>query len=273
MKPYQMFIDSTKEERAESLKSSVENGAASKDAIGVEKKTSAKVLAAMIDSGDCEAGDINKTAEKVCGREIRKVFQGVYELRVVFSSIVAGDIDLTEEDFDKLDASKLALISPFILKDELKPKLGEAVAKLKDGGTAKDIREIKGGEKKEPKAVKEMREKAEAAEKRAVEAEAKAKEIESRYTVDVAFACTDIQPGDAVLKSDQLRARLMRDLTGALERGDEETLTLIHAKAGRLFMAACRALQVDPRELIDSLASETAKSAAAATQTIEVAAA
>ncbi|RYD38124.1 MAG: hypothetical protein EOP85_17160, partial [Verrucomicrobiaceae bacterium] len=233
---YASMISATPEARKEILK--ISTGTTS--TTGDYKKSTAKVLTAMIIAGDCEESKIRESAEKITGVDIRDIYQGIYELRVVFSALVKKEIDLTEDEFDSIGSSILALLSPFIQKDELKPLLAEAV-KLAKSGTAKQIRDLKPkGEVKEPKAVREMREKFEAeagktaaAEERAAAAEKRAKDIESRYTVKCAFAITDIEQGDAVLTSDQLRNRIKADINSAYQSKDEDMLVYHHDMLGK----------------------------------------
>lgn len=278
---YETMIGSSPEARADLLKQFT----GTKDSVGDFKKTTAKILAAMIAAKDCDESKIRETAEKITGVDIREIFQGVYELRVVFSALVSKIIDLTEDEFDSIGSSILGLLSPFIQKDELKPLLPEAV-KLAKSGTAKQIRELKPKtEPKEPKAVKEQREKAEAAEtkaaqaeERAAAAEARAKAIEETYTVKCQFAITDLKStATPILESDQLRNRLKRDLLQAKDSGNEESLLYQNDKLAKAFYGSCQLLGIDPVQVMMDIASELATSAkgkeTAATATIEVVAA
>jgi hypothetical protein len=225
------------------------------------KKGTAKILQAMITSKDCEESKLRETAEKITGVDIREIFQGVYELRVVFAAVVANQIELTEDEFDSIGSSILALLSPFIQKDELKPLLPQAVA-LAKSGTAKEIRDLKPKkEPTEPKAVKEQREKTEAAEKKAVEAEERAAaaekraaEIESRYTVECQFAITDLPNGGPVMKSDQLRNRIRQDLRNA----DEESALFHRDKFLKGYVGICQQLGLDPMAGLTDLMAELA---------------
>lgn len=124
------------------------------------QKYIAKQLFAKIEAAECSPGEKSKLARKVVGqyvesnlqgehrqallygKDIRRELQNVYELLVVYTEIRKNVIDLTEEDFDQLDASKLALLSPFISKPEYNDKL-EAAVELAKTGTAKRIRELK----------------------------------------------------------------------------------------------------------------------------------
>lgn len=124
------------------------------------QKHIAKYLFAQIEAGNCNAGEKRRLARTVVaeyvesnlqgeyqqallfGKNIRRNLQNVYELLIVFTEIRKNTIDLTERDFDGLDASKLALLSPFISNSKYNSKLKAAV-ELAKRGTAKAIRELK----------------------------------------------------------------------------------------------------------------------------------
>lgn len=279
---YSTIIAASKETRAAELKLVADTAKSHQDASGTLKKGASKILAALIIAGDCQESEIRDTAKEITQQDIRDVLQGVYELRVVFAAIVAKTIDLSEEDFDKIEHSKLALLSPFIQDPKYADKLVEAVEMLKTGTTATKLRELKGIEKKEPKAVKEQREKAEAAEakatqaeERAAAAEARAKAIEETYTVKCQFAITDLKStATPILESDQLRNRLKRDLIQASDSGNEESLIFQKDKLAMAFFGSCELLGVDPIAAIKDLAAELATvrkgKETAATSTIEV---
>jgi hypothetical protein len=129
---YAAILGLTPEHRAQFLRDSTVT-------TGDVKKTVAKTLAAMIAANDCPAGKIREKAKEITGKDIRENFQSIYELLAVFQAVIAGEIDITEEEFEAMESSKLALLSPFLSKDELKPLLAEAV-ELAKNGTAAAIR-------------------------------------------------------------------------------------------------------------------------------------
>lgn len=178
------------------------------------KKTVTKALVAMVKAGDCKAGEMKEHALKITGRDIKSNFSSIYELVAVFTAVIDQKIEITEEEFDSMESSKLALLSPFLSKPELADLIPDAVDKAKNG-TAKDIRELKPDvEKKEPKAVKEIREKFEAAEKQLEEA----KEREKAFRVPCQFAVTDLMdPSHPLLTSPQVQARILGDSAKAAD--------------------------------------------------------
>lgn len=243
--------------------------------VGDIKKPVTKTLAAMIDAGDCKQGQLRETAKEITGKDIKSDFQSIYELLAVFQAVIACSIEMTEAEFDAIDSSKLALLSPFLSKEDLKELLPQAVELAKNGGTAAEIRALKPkGETKEPKAVKAMREKAEAAEERARVAEERAEKILECATIEIPFYCTDISKGEAVLNSNQLRNRIKNDLKGAKERGEAESLAFQADMLAKAFMGACALAGANPLEVIAALSAAGAKKATgkpgkASTATVE----
>lgn len=200
MKSYASILAGTTDDRNRILIVSCETSAS-------RQKEVAKALVAAVAAGDCKSGKFREHAQKVTGKDIRKNLQNVYELMAVFEAVLAGKIQITEEEFDNLDSSKLALLSPFLSKEELLPLLEQAVEAVKTG-TAKDIRALKPShEPKEPKAVKEMREAKEKAEKELEEFRAR-----EAAMIDVQFAILDLEHKDkAVLESKMLGRRIKKD--------------------------------------------------------------
>ena len=200
MKSYASILAGTTDDRNRILIVSCETSAS-------RQKEVAKTLVAAVAAGDCKSGKFRQHAEKITGKDIRENLQNVYELMKVFEAVLAGKIQITEEEFDNLDSSKLALLSPFLSKPELAEKLDEAVEAVKTG-TAKDIRALKPShEAKEPKAVKEMREAKEKAEKDLEDYKAR-----ERVMIDVQFAIVDLEnPQKAVLESKMLGRRIKSD--------------------------------------------------------------
>lgn len=228
MKTYATLTALSKDERETTMKTAVERGIAIASERTILQKEVAKTLVAMTESGEIEEGKLRKHAMKITGHDIRETLQNVYELVNVFQAVIKGAIALTEEEFDKLDASKLALLSPFMSKPELKEKLGEAVEAAKTG-TAKDIRALK------PKVEK---------------SDDKPDEKPETTSIPVGFAATDIGPKDALIKSAQFKARIKSDLITALENEDTETIESIMEGFGKVFLVACQGLGVDPLDFI-----------------------
>lgn len=181
MNQYHSLLILNYQQRADELITSIRS-------YNVPQKQVAKILAAMVSGGDCKPGDMKKHAEMITGLDIRKTLQNVYELTNVLRAVIGEEIEITLAEFDSLDASKLALLSPFLSKEELKPLLAEAVNAAKTG-TAKNIRDLKGsGETYESKTVKELREKLK-------HSEARAKAAEDRLS-GMLFRMTEGQAGN-----------------------------------------------------------------------------
>jgi hypothetical protein len=247
MKQYEAMKGGTAAERNEIAMAC---GSAAKDSIKNTRKELAKVLIAMIAAGDCEAGSINAHAKEITGKDLRKDFQGVYELMGVFSAIVDGKITLTEEQFDTLEPSKLALLSPYLNVEEHKDKLEDAVDALKEGKSAKDIREIKGAtEPKKPKRVIELEKELETM-KAALERSGGGTAITSALIV------TDIPADAPILTSRQVIDRLKADM--AAHQKSEETMDVMIDKLGKALVAACTLAQVDAKEVVEDIYAELA---------------
>lgn len=204
------------------------------------QKVVVKILVAMIAAGDCKEGEIKSHAEKIAKCDIRETMQNVYPLVKVFTAIVAGAIDITEDDFDRLDASKLALLGPFLTKPGLKDKLHDAVQAAKTG-TASDIRDLK------PKKVKAEKD----------------PDPGKTASIPVGFAATDIGPDDPLVKSKQVLTRFMLDLQKALDSKNESNLETMQSVFGKCFVSACNCLGEDPLDFLADLAADTAKPATA----------
>ena len=214
MKQYAELFAASKDERETELKNSIDRSITLADSKTVLQKLVAKLLVAMTNAGEIGSGDMRKQAQKITGHDIRETLQNVYELVNVFAAIEKGEIELTEEDFDKLDTSKLALLSPFLTKPDLKEKLGEAVEKAKIG-TAKDIRELK------PKSDK--------GDKKTEDEKPKGTEI------PIGFVATDITATDPLVKSAQFKARLRTDFARAIETEDDESLMAMVSLFGKAY--------------------------------------
>jgi len=267
---YETLLKGTQADRETAFTESFATAKLSKNNLTAMQKQAAKILASMIDAKECEPGDIRKHAMKLTGEDIRDTMQNVYELLRVYQAISAGEIEITEEQFDAGEASKLALLSPFLEKEEYKPLLADA-AKLALSGTARELRELKQGDKPkaEPKGEKVLREKFEAAEKdlttKLEAAEAKLADSAARGEgVPVAFACTDIPAGTAVLRSGQLRGRLRADILHAMNSGDAGEMDFQLATYAKIYDAVCVAMGADPAAALREIAANRATPAAAA---------
>jgi hypothetical protein len=236
MQTYANLLALSKDERETELKTTAARGVVLLSEKTILQKVAAKTLCAMKSAGEI-TGNMNTHAVKITGHDIRLTLQNVYELVSIFTAIQAGEIELTEEDFDTLDASKLALLNPFLTKPELKDKLGEAVKAAKNG-TAKDIRALK------PKKDKDGE---------------KAEKPESETTrIPVGFAATDIGPTDPLVNSAQFKARIKADMIGACDTANGEAIETMLETFGRMFLIACSALGEDP---LDFVAAHTAANA------------
>lgn len=241
MKQYAELFAASKDERETELKNSIDRSITLADSKTVLQKLVAKLLVAMTNAGEIGTGDMRRQAQKITGHDIRETLQNVYELVNVFAAIEKGEIELTEEDFDKLDTSKLALLSPFLAKPELKEKLGEAVEKAKTG-TAKDIRELK------PKADKGDK-KPEADKPKGTE-------------IPIGFVATDITATDPLVNSKQFKARIKSDFQRAMDSAGDETIDDMKDYFGKAFVTACQILGEDPLDFLAELAGNAAKPAA-----------
>ena len=263
MKTYATLLSLSKEERETELKTASARAIAMKSESAELQKDVAKLLVSMTKSGEITDGDLAKTGKAITGEDIRRTFQNIYPLVKVFTAIVEERIAMTEAQFDKGESSKLALLGPLCEPDadeETKAKLAECVAALtgENPPTAKELRELIGGEKKEPKAVKEMRERAEKAE---AEVERMKSSSPETASIPVGFAATDIGPRDALIKSAQFKARIKSDIITALENEDTETLESILNGFGKVFLVACQGLGVDPLDFIADTQAANAKPA------------
>ena len=245
MKKYAELLAASKDERETMMKTAVERGIVILSERTVLQKDVAKTLVAMTNSGECESGGMRKHAMKITGHDIRETLQNVYELVAVFTALEKGEIELTEEEFDKLDTSKLALLSPFLTKPELKEKLGEAVEAAKTG-TAKDIRNLK------PKADK---------------AADKAAEKPKGTEIPVGFMATDIASDAPLVSSGQFKARIKADLQRAMDSDGEEIIDDMKDFFGKAFLTACNILGEDPLDWLADILADKAKPAAG--QTVE----
>ncbi len=244
MKTYESMTSGTQESREKLLKTSTEK-------TGNGKKEIAKLLVAMITAGDCKPGKILEHAKSITGKDLRTNFQGVYELMSVFQAIIEKKIDMTEEEFDKLESSKIALLSPFLNKENLKEKLGEALQAVKDGKTAKEIRELKG--KSEPKPSKKVLE---------LEAEIerlKAENLKSGVIIESALVVTDISANAPILTSQQVKNRIRKDIETNTE--NQESLLSMVEVLGKALVMACVHAEVDAQEWLAEIYSDLAKKA------------
>lgn len=249
MKSYQTLLASTTKERTNELKKSFNRAGVLTEAKNELQKQVAKLFVAMIAGGDCQPGEMRKHGVTITGEDIREKLQDVYGLVNVFQAVVDGTIAITEDEFDKMDQAKLALLSPFLSEKatpERKAALNDAVEAAKNG-TANDIRKIAKATKGEDAKKDKDAEKPQATE------------------IPVGFVATDITPGEALVKSRQFRARLMADFTKAIETKDEESLTAMLSLFGKAYVSACNALGDDPLDFIAELA---ARDAAPATGTV-----
>lgn len=232
MKTYESLKALTTKQRANDLITCCETSVS-------RQKQVAKCLVAMVAAGDCKAREMSKYADKLTGMDIRREMQNVYELVRVFEAVIDGSIKITEEQFDSLDGAKLALLSPFLRKEELKAKLPEAVEAAKNG-TAKDIRDLK------PKAEKAKPE----------------SETPKGPEIPVGFLATDITDTDALVTSKQFKARIKSDMTRAMDTRDETAMDAMKAYFGTMFELCCRALGEHAVDAMEAYVGNTAKAAA-----------
>jgi hypothetical protein len=172
MKPYQSLLILTFQQRIVEFKGSLERR---------EAREVAKILVAMVAEGDCKWGEMREHAAMITdGKDIRKDLQSVYELVKVLHAVLANEIEISLAEFDSMKSSMLALLAPFLTKEELKPHLARAVEIAKTG-TANMLRDLKRPDGiRESKRMMELREKLTQCEARAIMAEARAKAAEER---------------------------------------------------------------------------------------------
>ena len=244
MKSYLTLTTLTTEERNEELKASNNRAVVLTDAKTELQKEVSKLFVAMIAAGECKPGEMRDHGLRITGKDIRKTMQDVYGLVNVFQAVIDGDVEISEEEFDKMDSSKLALLSPFIgpdAKPELKAVMEAAVEAAKTG-TAKDIRDLK---PKKEKAVAAETDKPKGTE------------------IPIGFVATDIAPGDALVKSRQFKARLMADFTKAMDTDDESTLLEMMSLFGKAYLSACQSLDENALECLAAFIAADATPAAA----------
>jgi hypothetical protein len=230
MKPqdYNTLVAATAGERSTALKTAATTTAN-------QQKLIAKILVAMVATGDCKPGELKAHAENLTGKNIKEEFQNVYPLVTVFMAVAEKKIDLSEADFDTLDGSKLALLATF-MGEKHKDKLPDALAKVKSGGTAAEIRALK------PKTAKPGTKSTET----------------PAATIPVTFAVTDIQPGESLLRSRQVRDRLRDDMQRAIDTANKGEQAFLLEKFARAFDAVCQALDIDPLDVLADIAAERA---------------
>ncbi len=236
MQNYVTLLALTSDERSLELKTSYTSVATLNTSKGELQKLAAKLLVSMAGAGDCKKGDYRKHAMKITGADIREEMQDIYGLIAVFDAVLADEIEITEEEFDSMESSKLALLSPFLSKDELKPFMDKATEAAKTG-TAKDIRALK------PKPKKEKDEEPEAA-------------------IPFGFIATDIGSDDPLVNSAQFKARMQADFAKAAASESDDALITMMNVFGRMLVSASAAMGCCPKEFLDELASEVAKPAA-----------
>lgn len=260
MKLYQTLLDSTTEERNAEMKRSFNKAVVLTDAKNDLQKMVAKLFVAMIAAQDCLPGEMRKHGILITGEDIREKLQDIYGLVNVFQAVVDGIIPMTEEEYDKCDSSKLALVSPFLTKDELKPMLAQAV-ELAKTGTAKQIRDLKPKEptkaEKEIEGLKTQLADSQKSEKEAVEAA-------KGTPITFGFIATDIKPGEALVNSKQFRNRLTSDYENAASEESEANDALLYSMLqlfGKAYFKSCVSLGHDPLDFIAELAEKYATSA------------
>jgi hypothetical protein len=241
MKNYETLLALTSDERSSELKTSYTSVATLNTSKGELQKLAAKLLVSMAGAGDCKKGAYRKHAMKITGADIREEMQDIYGLIAVFDAVLADEIGITEEEFDSMESSKLALLSPFLSKEELQPFLDEAVKAAKTG-TAKDIRDLKPKkDKDEPEATKPAPE-----------------------PIAFGFIATDIDKDAPLVTSAQAKSRLQADFLKACETEDDTSLITMMNVFGRMLISTAAAMECDPKEFLDELSSEAAKPAAGA---------
>jgi len=248
MKLYDTLLALSKDERSVDLKASFGTASGLSDSKTELQKHVAKLFVAMIEKGDCSPGEMRKHGILITGEDIREKLQDIYGLVNVFQAVVSGDVEITEEEFDKMDSSKLALLSPFLTKPELKDKLAEAVTAAKTG-TAKEIRDLK------PKVASK-------AEKEVADLKAKLAKGPAGTPIEFGFIATDISADAPLISSKQAQARLKADFAKAMETNDVEGIMEMMDIYAKMFMASADSIGSDPKDYIDLVRSGNAKPAA-----------
>lgn len=249
MKNYDTLLALTSVERETELKTSYFATAKLNTSKGELQKLAAKLLVSMSAAGDCKKGDYRKHAMKITGADIREEMQDIYGLIAVFDAVLAGEIEITEEEFDSMESSKLALLSPFLSKDELKPFLDKATKAAKTG-TAKDIRGLK------PKKDKDETEAAKPA------------------AVPCGFVATDIGADDPLIRSTMALNRLKADFAKAAGDESDAGTTLLNEMMwvfGSMLVSTAAALETDAADFVAEIVANLAKAAAGTDATVEVA--
>jgi hypothetical protein len=259
MKAYSTLLALTCDERKAELVSSHNRAVVLTESKLECQKEVAKLIVAMIKSGECKSGEMREKCIEITGKDIKKTMQDVYGLVNVFEEIVDKTLEMTEEEFDKADSSKVALLSTF-LATEVRDKLPAALEACKNG-TAKEMRELK--DKKPSKAEKEIESlKAKVAENEATE-KARVEAEKARVEIPVGFVATDITPLEALVKSRQFRDRVRADMGTAIDAQDETTLSETLEFYGKVYFSACLSLGDDPLDFIAELAARHAAPAEA----------
>lgn len=202
------------------------------------RKETGKTMAVMERAGDIGDKKDLKTYLKDRGIDVSKM-KGVYEIARVARATLAGEIAMSEAQFDRAASSKLQILSRGF-QDEWKHVLDDAVALVVADAPASKIRALFQEEKQKP-----------------------------------ALVIDDIPEDGLVMQSDKLRARLTADVESLMSDSGEITNHLGHAnmltRASRLFVLLASISGEDPHAIVDDVLatlaasqSETESAAAAA---------
>jgi|GEM_PF-4028266 len=201
------------------------------------RKEVGKALAVMELAGDTGSLDL-KTYMAARDIDLGSM-PNIYEFARVARAVLKEEIEMTEEEFDKANKSKIEILSRFF-KEENQHKLGEAVEKVKQDATAKEIRGLL------PKKQKNGGNSEDDGEPGA------------NPNVRVALVVDDIAPDGAVLTSQALKNRVRRDIETALDAEPgkiEEQLDVL----GRMLHAGATAAGLNPAEFLERAAADMAR--------------
>lgn len=166
-----------------------------------------KLLVAREEAGDFGKGEMNSYAQRVTGLELRREIQGVYEGCTVLRAIRAGDITLTESEFDKAKKYCLIKLASLIGKKDAE-KITAAVEIIRSGkdvtSRIKALFPKKEKPESKPKAEKEPKE---------PEKVIELTEIESPESPkgDSYF----VPEGTGILAVEEIQARILHDMRTA----------------------------------------------------------
>lgn len=231
MKKYEELLNLTSDDRANIVK---EKADAANTLEESGKKLVGKTMAVMEVSGDVGESTLD-VYMKERGIDV-KALKGVYEIARIFRAVIDKKIDMTEEQFDKAERSKLEILSRFF-KEGNEHLLPQAVDMVKEGKTAKALRELL---PKKPKKNTDPKD-------------------DPNPNVRVALIIDDIAPDGSIFESQKLRNRMGEDIKKAGQNPDAQEINGIVDRAARILALSAQVAGADPYEILGDIMAQLAK--------------